>query len=314
MFLNRNASPLSRLGLMASAALILGGAAVSIPVTYAEAHPHDELAGAPHTSNSSTKSTRSIMMVDVDNDGESKTYKFDIRTDNDDFTAYRLDTKTGKKTKIRAKDIEGFDARKLKEGGWSFQVKDDGNLKFLDTKETREWARNNPGSQPQMPPMPPSTPNLTSTLSDVRSLTLHLDASEIGNIESELAELKRELEDMGDLSEMKRSEIIKSLESLETLKALKGRTGGNVFVKRKFIDADGNVTVLGSDEDVQIFVDGAKRKASEQQSEALVEAASRLIEQAEANSKTTSMSYDAQQKLKVARKALERAQAALEEN
>lgn len=355
MFLNRNTTPLSRLGLMASAAMIIGGAVISVPVTYAEAHPHDELAGAPHTANSSTKSTRSIMMVDVDDDGQSKTYKFDIRTNNDELTAYRIDTKTGKKTKIKARDIEGFDADKLKEGGWSFQIQDNGTLKFLDASEAHEWARKNPGAQPQMPPMPPSKLGHPSSFSDTRHITLQIDASDMEDLDSELSALKRELTAMGDMTDAERSEVLKSLKSLKSLnrlKSLRDGANGNVIVKRKFlnsdgeeirieigeelggrvdletlrdsgekvyikrkvIDADGNVTVHETDEAVKIFIDGAKRGAAEQPSEALVQAAQRLLEQAEANSKTTSMSYDAQQKLKAASKALKEAQAALEDN
>jgi len=343
MFLNRNATPLSRLGLMASAALIIGGAVISIPVTYAEAHPHDELAGAPAASESSVRSTQSIMMADVEENGVMRTYKFDIQTKNEVLTAYKIDTKTGKRTKIHASDIEGFDAGKLKDGGWSFQIGEGGKLKFLDAKAAREWARNNPGAQPQMPPMPPSMPQVGA---------MFLDNSELAELESDLERVKQGLMDMHSMTEAERKDVIEALQSLKSLKDIGNNSNANVIVKRKFlnadgeeirveighefsgaatlenllrngenvtikrkvIDSDGNVTVITSDEALEIFTDGAHHGADGQGSEALVDAAKKLLEQAEANSKTTSMSYEAQQKLKAARKALEQAQSALEDN
>lgn len=86
---------------IAAAVMIIGAATLSAPLTQADAHPEEELAG-----NYSQHQGKSVIKRKVKVNGEMTSEHFEINVDGDDVTAYKIDP-SGKKTRIDVKDIEG---------------------------------------------------------------------------------------------------------------------------------------------------------------------------------------------------------------
>jgi hypothetical protein len=111
-----------------AAAMIIAAFGLTAPLTQAEVHPDEELAGKAdkHTS-------KSVMKFVTDKDGKEVKKHFEITIDGDDVKAIEID-EDGNVTRINPDDIEGFDLGAMRGSkAWAFSLDEDMKLEFLDS-------------------------------------------------------------------------------------------------------------------------------------------------------------------------------------
>jgi len=124
-----------------TAALLLGVATLSAPLTIASDHPEEELAGKayPKGLNHTSKYVRKIVTA---KNGETESRHIEITVDGDKVKAFEID-EDGNKTIIDPEDIEGLDVKMLGGGNtFAFEL-DDNALKFMDGEEAAKWIGQN---------------------------------------------------------------------------------------------------------------------------------------------------------------------------
>jgi len=121
----------------AAAALIIGAAAMTAPLTVASDHPDEELAGKHETHKS-----KSIMKIITNDNGKTESKHIEVTVNGDKVEAFEID-EDGNKIAIDPEDIEGFDANMMG-GSNALAFKFDGNaMKFMDSDDAMEWIDKN---------------------------------------------------------------------------------------------------------------------------------------------------------------------------
>ena len=206
----------------ATASLVLGVAALSAPLSIAENLPETSLADTVVTSNSGKTV---IKMNKTDNNGEKINKHYEIELKGDEFEAYEFDD-SGKKSKVKMSDIEGFDAEKAKNSNtWSFSIGEDNELKF-DAGEghaqeagTRLYFKNDAENSHQLKVFENGKLQHLDQLESLKGLEKLADLKVLKNLEGlEALEDLQDLEGLEGLDEVDRLKILKNLEGIKTLK------------------------------------------------------------------------------------------------
>ncbi len=118
----------------AAAALIMGVAAMTAPLTVASDHPDEELAGKHDI-----RKSKSVIKFESDDDGKVVSKHYEISIDDDKVEAFEIDN-AGRKTAINANEIEGFDLEAMKGGqAWSFGLGGEHKLKMMSRGGFAKW-------------------------------------------------------------------------------------------------------------------------------------------------------------------------------
>lgn len=185
----------------ATAALVLGVATVSAPLTIADNHPEKALKDTVVTSHSN----KSVIKIHkTDDDGTEVKKHYEIKLDGDDFEAYEFD-EDGNKRKVDPSEIEGFDLEKAKNSkSWAFSIGDENQLKF----ESGHNITVGSNGHVRMLKIP--------DLAELKNLKRLEGLKELSNLE----ELKA-LSELEGLEKSERLKIEKMLERVENLDELK---------------------------------------------------------------------------------------------
>ncbi len=118
----------------AAAALILGVAAMTAPLTVASDHPDEELAGKHDI-----RKSKSVIKFKSDDDGKVVSKHYEISIDGDKVEAFEIDN-AGRKTAMDPNEIEGFDLEAMKGGqAWSFGLGGEHKLKMMSRGGFAKW-------------------------------------------------------------------------------------------------------------------------------------------------------------------------------
>lgn len=307
----------------ATAAFVIGVATISAPLTIAESHPENTLQDTVVT----TSNNKSVIKIHkTDDDGNEIKKHYEIEINGDDFEAYEFD-EDGKKRKVEASEIEGFnleDAKKSK--SWAFSVGEDNQLKFNSGKHISSGAK----GEVRLLRFPDK--------GGMKKVFRLEGLKELSNLE-ELEKLS-ELESLDEVEKLKVLEAIKKIEGLESLERLETELSdvfvwngdmpeppepplppgyknedGDVSVTRSFVFSDSKLLdgemplrFKMHDKDRFFISDGDGHMA-----EAKLAAAKSMLESVESMLKDVDSLENSKQELEQTRKELTKARKALED-